>query len=111
MSSEDSQPPFDQKMAVQYIGKYVLIGISIYDSKGIFVRQEQIHGIITKVSEKTGITVDLKGVNEGATRDFPPNIQSLSIAKKGEYSLRQTGEVIEDPDLLWTWNITDRDIG
>lgn len=110
MSSENSRPPFDQKIAAQYIGKHVLIGISIYNSKGSFVRQEQIHGVISGVSENTGITVDLKGVNEGSIRNFPPNIQSLSIAKKGEYTLRQTGEVVKDPDLLWTWNITDENI-
>lgn len=106
MSTEEPKPPFDEKFAKQYVGKYVLIGISVFDSSGALKRQEQIHGIVSEVS--TTVFVVLKGAYEGQTRKFPPDIRSLSIAKPGEYTLRETKEVINDPDLLWTWNVTEK---
>jgi hypothetical protein len=105
MEENSNPPPFNEEIAKKYIGKYVLIGISFYDSEGNFLRQEQMHGLISEVSGKFGIKVAYKGSRNGIEEWFPPNIQSLQFAKPGEYRLRETGEVINSPDLLWTWNV------
>ena len=101
-----NKPPFDEPLAKSYIGRYVLIGITYYDSAGIPVKHEQMHGTIGEVSSESGIRVDLKGKRDGQAKWFPPDIRSLMEANAGEYSLRETGEVIVNPDLLWTWNVT-----
>jgi len=105
--SDDTKPPFDAKFAQQYIGKYVLIGLSIYSSEGQLLEHSQVHGVISYVSDKS-IVVDLKGAHDGQRKSFPPNIQSLSIAPPGEYTLKETKEVVNNPDLLWTWNVTQQ---
>lgn len=107
MSEEAPKPPFDEKLVRLYLGKYVLIGISHFDSNGKLKHQEQIHGIVSEISGR-GIAVTLKGTHEGQIRRFPPDIRSLSFARPGEYTLRATNEVIRDPDLLWTWNVVEK---
>lgn len=111
MTGSDGRPPFDEAMAQNFVGKYVLIGITYFDSSGAALRLEQLHGVIVFVSRDTGIKVELKGRREGESKWFPPNIQSLSHAARGEYRLRETGEVLTDPDLLWTWNVTASSAG
>lgn len=107
MSEEFPPPPFDVKIAAKYIGKYVLIGITYQDFNGKYTRQEQMHGTIVDVCAKRGFLVDLKGVNEGKKYVLPPDIRSLKFAKPGDYTLRETKEIISDPDLLWSWIITE----
>jgi hypothetical protein len=37
------------------------------------------------------------------TFTLPPDFRSLELAKRGEYRLKSTGEVINDPDYLSYW--------
>lgn len=100
----DGKPKFDPVLAASYIGKYVLIGITYVDADGKPLEQEQMHGIITAATE-AGITVELKGGEGGKVWNMPPDHRAISPAKPGTYTLRDTGEEIEDPDLLATWTI------
>jgi uncharacterized UPF0146 family protein len=98
-------PDFDLALASSYQGKYILIGVSYYTHVGEFVEQIQMHGVIDSVSN-AGMSISLRGVRDGETWLMPPNLDSVSEAKPGIYSLRSTGEEIENPDLLATWNVT-----
>jgi hypothetical protein len=37
---------------------------------------------------------------------LPPDVRPLEESPPGEYRLRSTGQVVEDPDYLCTWTIT-----
>lgn len=101
----DSAPPeFDQVLAESYIGKYILIGLTYLAHDDSFIEQVQMHGLIESAS-RDGIQIALRGKRKGETWVMPPNLDSVSAAKPGTYSLRSTGETVEDPDLLATWTV------
>jgi hypothetical protein len=99
------QPEFDQPLAESYIGKYILIGLTYLTHDGSVLEQVQMHGVIESVSSD-GIQITLCGKRSGEVWVMPPNLDSVSAAKPGTYSLRSTGETVEDPDLLATWTVT-----
>ena len=85
------------------IGKAILVGITYLDNKNVLIEQIQFLGAIVSADEHKEIVVKKENVDEEFV--LPPDINSISIAKPGEYRLRSTGEVIVDPDLLTTWTI------
>ena len=103
-----SKPPFDASLAVEMVGKYVLVGLTYVDPQQNVLEQKQVHGTIIRADETKGFAVKLRGPDEGETFWLPPDLRSFQDAKPGEYRLRSTGEVVVNPDLLSTWTI-DRD--
>jgi hypothetical protein len=89
------------------VGKYVLIGLTYLapDEKTV-TSQQQYHGRITKADQGAGLTIECEGVSAGKTLLLPPDLRAFRLASRGEYTLRSTGEVIADPDILTTWSIT-----
>jgi hypothetical protein len=85
------------------------VGITFRDMRGIFLRQEQLHGRITLADANRGLTLRLEGPNVGKTYSLPPDLRSVKPAPPGEYRLRSTGEVVHDPDFLATWVIEQPD--
>lgn len=102
---EGAEPYFDQALADTYVGKYILIGITYLDYEGKLLEQVQMHGTVKSASPE-GIVIDLGGLRAGESWVMPPVLDSIFSADPGIYSLRFTGESIEDPDLLATWSIT-----
>jgi len=49
------RPPFDEKLAASYVGKYILVGLTYLDHKGKELRRQQLHGVITSTKPK-GLT-------------------------------------------------------
>ncbi len=43
---------------------------------------------------------------DGSIFGLPPDLSSTKRARKGEYRLRSTGEIVIDPDFTSTWNVT-----
>jgi len=78
------------------IGKYILVGIAHCDSSGSVKSREQIHGIVERVNLKEGVVIKLKGSNQ--ERAVPLKLADLKMAQPGEYRLKETDEVVEDPD-------------
>lgn len=101
----DVPPEFDQALADSYIGKYILIGVTIIDHGGDLVEQIQRHGTIVSATPQ-GIKIELEGKYEGETYVLPPHLDSIHPGSLGTYTLRSTGENIEAPDLISTWTIT-----
>jgi hypothetical protein len=105
-SNQASRPPFDEKLAASYVGKYILVGLTYLDHDGNEIRRQQLHGVIESATTK-GIQISLRGVYEGKSWNMPPDLRYISPAKPGKYSLHMTKEEIENPDLLSTWTITE----
>ena len=61
----ENKPYFDLERAKTMINKRVLIGLTYYDHKGIFLEQKQMHGIITSVDEHQGFGIALEGSRKG----------------------------------------------
>jgi hypothetical protein len=105
-----SEPPpevFDEDFAKAIVGKYILVGVTHLDYDGKELRHEQFHGVIVRASRREGIVISLRGTREGETWNMPPDTRGISQAKPGTYRLRQTGETIENPDLVITWTARD----
>lgn len=101
MSDEAPQmPPYDDSTALGLIGSRVLIGITMLDPKGALVRQWQFYGEVSTASRSAGIAVVLEGAREGETYVLPPCTSAFKSAGPGIYTLRTTGENVENPDYL-----------
>ena len=105
-TGNEPRPEFDQARADTYVGKYILVGITYFDHSGKEIRRQQLHGVIDSASPN-GINISLRGSRSGQTWNMPPVLDVILVAKPGKYSLHETGETVEDPDLLATWDITE----
>ncbi len=96
------RPQLDESAAHEYVGKTILIGVSYYDHKGNLREQKQWYGVIETFSNSEGIRVRLQDSNHPCC--LPPDPRAIRKAEPGTYTLRSTGEVVEDPDYLATWD-------
>jgi hypothetical protein len=99
-------PPFDQRIVDGYVGKYILVGLTYIDHEGNQTRRVQLHGVVENAAPN-GITIRLRGPRDGESWNMPPDLRAISAAAPGIYTLHDTGERIENPDLLATWTIQD----
>ena len=65
------------------------------------VERTQLHGVIESADERKGFAVRVAGTNE--IEWLPPDLRAFEAAEPGEYTLRSTGEVLVDPDLISNW--------
>ena len=105
MTEESEIPtPFDQRIANGYLGKYILVGLTYVDHEGNQTHRVQLHGVIEKAAPD-GITISLRGARAGQSWNMPPDLRAVSAAGPGIYTLHDTGESVENPDLLAAWTI------
>ena len=97
-------PPITEADNVKYVGKYIVIGITNEDAFGNVVNKQQMHGVIERVTPGA-IEISLRGRQQGTTYKLPPDLRSLFPARPGEYRLRETGEVVVDPDYTTNWTM------
>ena len=81
------------------VGKHILVGLTWVTEAGQVERHSQFHGRV-KVATAQGVVVE----RADGRRDFtlPPGAEFIKPAAPGHYRLRESGEVIEDPDLVCT---------
>ena len=91
--------PFDTENP-GIIGKTVLIGVTYFDTNGKETGRGQWWGTILAFNLQQGLLVDLS--NSGKRHAFPPIPDAFREAKPGYYELKSSGEVIENPDYLYT---------
>ena len=101
MADDSGRPPFDQRIADGYVGKYILVGLTYLDHEGKETRRVQLHGVIEKAAPD-GITIRLRGAHDAQSWTMPPDLRAISEARPGIYTLHGTGERVENPDLLTT---------
>jgi hypothetical protein len=99
------RPQWDEALAKELAGSYLLIGITRLDAAGIQTLQVQMHGYVQSYDKTSGIKVQLEGKRKGETCILPPDTQAFQRARPGKYTLRSTGEVIADPDFTTSWTI------
>jgi hypothetical protein len=95
----------------ELVGTHVLVGLTIEDQATGETRLSQLHGAVTAVDPKKGILLELAGKRSGETYTLPPDTRSFSRAPAGEYRLRETGEVVTNPDFLTTWTVIRLKVG
>lgn len=96
---------FDEALGKKIIGKRMLVGVTYLDSAGELESQQQLHGIVQSASKDQGILIKLEGVYEGEEWNMPPDTSGITKANPGTYNLRSTGEEVENPDYLCTWEV------
>jgi hypothetical protein len=107
--ARDSKPEWDQDQADRLIGKYVLVGITCIAADGTTVAsQDQFHGRVTRAQRNVGIAVACEGILAGKEKMLPPDPTAFQPAGPGHYTLRSTGEVVVDPELLSSSTIYER---
>jgi hypothetical protein len=103
-SDAAAPPPFDEDLAASYVGKYILVGLTFLDPYGRESRRQQLHGVIRSASTE-GVLIELRGAHAGQNWNMPPALDAIRPAEPGRYTLHETEEVIDDPDLLASWTI------
>ncbi len=99
-----SRPQLDEGEAHEYVGKTVLLGVTYYDHEGKLVERRQWYGVIETFSNSEGIRIKLHNSSDPCC--LPPDPRGIRKAKPGTYTLRSTGETVENPDYLATWDCT-----
>ena len=93
--------------AKEMIDKKLLIGLTYLNSDGTVIEHTQMHGKIVSV-ETDCVRVELEGTHKGENMALPRDLRSYKKAEPGTYTLKATGEEIEDPDYTTTWAITKK---
>jgi hypothetical protein len=89
----------------KFLGKHLLVGITVLDHEGKLVEQYQVHGIIDRIEEE-GITIKQAS---GEEFGLPPDLSNVEVAAPGTYKLRSTGEELVDPDFVSSWTVYEPD--
>lgn len=87
-----------------YLGKTVVIALTLIDRDGKVREQMQRHGIIEAI-ESDGIHIALQGVHEGEEVTLPSDPDAFSPAQPGRYRLEETGEIVSNPDYFSAWEM------
>jgi hypothetical protein len=103
--SEDAR--WDETLARELVGSYVLVGITRLDASGGLIQQIQLHGYVQSAEKNVGIRMLLEGNRKGQTYNLPPDTQAFQRAKPGKYTLRSSDEVVVDPDFTTSWTIQE----
>ncbi len=101
---ENPPSEFEREFINKYIDKYIIIGVTYFDTSSNEIEKTQMHGIIRSITSQA-IEVELQGNRKGELWNMPPAFNFITPAKPGIYTLHTTGESIEDPDFISTWNV------
>ena len=85
----------------ELLGKTLLIGVTYESHTGELIERKQHFGPITEISRKRGIVI--QDEISGGSFALPPDLQRLSPAPRGNYTLKPSGRVITDPDYTSQW--------
>ncbi len=87
------------------IGKYILIGITYAPTGDSMVPVvDEVHGEIVSASSKN-VEIVLKGNHDGERFSLPPDMRFFHVAPRGIYTLKSTGEKVENPDFTCTTTV------
>lgn len=100
---ESEFPIWDESLAQRLNGALVLVGMTFVHPDG--TTQEQFYGRVEQADAVKGIALRLAGERAGELYNLPPDMRAFTTAGPGVYTLRGTGEQVEDPDYTCTWTI------
>lgn len=103
-------PAWDPALAIQLPGKMLLVGLSYFEAGAEApCDQQQVFGRVVHADARKGILLSLEGQRAGETFNLPPDTRSFQAATPGEYRLRATGELVNDPDFTVSFAIHKRE--
>jgi len=102
----DTPGPWDSEKAASLLGNTLLAGLSFFTPSGELCERQEVFGIVRRATLEDGIVLQLRS---GEEFSLPPQLEAISPAERGVYTLKSTGEAINDPDFLATWSITRPD--
>jgi len=91
---------FSDVAAKDLLGKHVIVGLTRLTHDGHLIRQDQYHGRIVRANRTEGIV--LQTAADGELK-LPPDLSPFFGARRGQYRLRGSGEIVADADLQTTW--------
>jgi len=99
-------PPqhWDPAFAEALVGKTMLVGLTFLDAAGEVASREEFWGVVIAADDAEGISLDLMN-EEGDTFTLPPQTSNIHPAEPGDYTLKSTGETVQNPDFVSTWMI------
>jgi nitrogen fixation protein len=105
MTEPDGKPSlnFTEEEVAALVGKHLLVGLTHRDLEDKIVSVEQFHGTVSRVNLREGLVLTLWGTSD--ERRLPPDLSRLEAAEPGEYRLRSTGEVVNNPDFTVLWTV------
>lgn len=103
-NKRDNRPAWDHALAEKLRGSTILVGLTFNGPDG--PQQKQFYGTVMSAEPNDGITLRLEGSRAGEVYTLPPDLRAFFPAQPGEYRLRETGEVVIDPDYTTTWTST-----
>lgn len=107
MDNKSEIPAWEDEKARNLVGKIALVGLTYLASNGeTIINREEYFGRITWADSNRGLQIDCMGSLAGTTKFLPPDLRSFYDAPPGEYKLKSTGEIVINPDVLSTWQIT-----
>ncbi|MES2136728.1 MAG: hypothetical protein V4502_06670 [Pseudomonadota bacterium] len=89
----------------QVDGKRILVGITREHVSGK-VSQEQFVGV-ARIEDGNDLCLIVIECADGETREYPFDNRALTKAAPGEYRLRSSGEIVNNPDYLMTWIVSE----
>ncbi|WP_025898206.1 hypothetical protein [Sneathiella glossodoripedis] len=89
-------------MKKELIGKHLLVGLTYFDREGEITERLQLHGKITAVGEET---VWFMREDNGEEFSIPFDEEAIHPAEPGEYQMKDSDEIVVDPDFVSTWSI------
>ena len=84
-----------------YVGKLVMVGVTLVDHRGTLVKRVQAHGVIKAIEDDAGIVLSLS--DQAKPFLLPPVLASLRTVPSGTYRERSTGDVVLNPDYATVW--------
>ena len=84
------------------IGHRLLVGITFLDESGNVTNAQQFCGRVLEVADGV-VVVERPGEPEPAV--LPADVAAYRKAQTGRYTLRDTGEIVVDPDFVSTWQV------
>lgn len=85
-----------EEQAKVLIGKHILVSVAYINSNGSVVKREGFHGKALRANLEEGLVIALNGTSDEKAVELI--LDKLTIARPGEYTLKETQEVITDPD-------------
>jgi hypothetical protein len=102
--SPTTRPHWNYALAEKLHGSTVLVGLTINEPDR--PRQQQFYGTVMSAGPEEGVVLRLEGRRSGEVYTLPPDLEAFLPAEPGSYELRETGELVVDPDYTATWSIT-----
>jgi hypothetical protein len=99
---DDGKPEWSDDFAKLLLGSVVLVGITRRSFSGDTL--EQFYGTVER-ADAEGINLALSGSRSGENCFLPPDPRAFFPAQPGSYRLRDTGEVVDNPDFTTTWTV------